>query len=1551
MPESILAKLESSRKELLDLGLRNPLINYKRPKSKGLSIIDEKSVHVFDILVKQGKAMSFQGKPGNENIIPTLEFEEYAAEQQFQLYTDTKLQVNETETVLQNKLLNILYAANTSIEEHGVNILYITLGMIKWYDSAASEEERVAPLILIPVSLDRSSARERFRVRYSLEDIGHNLSFQAKLKAEFGIHIPDLTQSEDISVEDYFSQVANTIKSQPKWSVRMDQIELGFFSFGKFMIYHDLDNSKWPEQGKPVDHPILQSLFSDGFRDTKLTIPVDVNIDKDTDAHKLFQVVDADSSQVHAMLAVEEGKNLVIQGPPGTGKSQTITNIIANSIGQGKKVLFVAEKMAALEVVKRRMDMIGLGEACLELHSHKANKKQLHEELKRVLELGKPSIERLQQEVELLSNHKNEINDYCIAVNEPVEKSGLTPHQIYGLLLRIQEETGNRSLPKIAIHEIHEWTLEKQQLAESNALKIQERLKDIGVPSKLCFWGVGLKVLLPHEQENYKSIIQSALESVDMIRNEAAKVANIVSLSVPVNREECMKLATIVQLASVQPKLEGIAIHSQAWVLQKNDIEELLHTGKRLAELHHQYDPVFLPEAWDQDLLEVRQHLNEHGEKWYKFLLSDYNQAIKKLKLCCTAKLPNDLQSKIRYTDAIIERRRLDVMLKEDEMLAKELFGMSWKGRKSDWEQLNASFYYLRSVHLQIIDGSCPAELLNYLSKHNKPAIAAQCYESLIESLNHHGKSVQMAVDKLKLNEELRFKNGSFAHQLFINQSLCLTEWLEKFPEIQLAISWNNLVDVVNEQNLSFLIAASIDWTEASEFLNRALQKSWYEYLIEWVVNTRPPLRKFERSTHEEVIKQFKRLDIINLQCNRALAALKHYEQLPTIGAGGQVMVLRNEFNKRSRHMPIRKLVQEAGQAIQAIKPVFMMSPLSIANFLSPGSLEFDLVIFDEASQVRPVEALGAIFRGKQLVVVGDTKQLPPTSFFDTLNDNIDEEENVTADMQSILGMCDAQGSSQTMLRWHYRSRHESLIAISNYEFYENKLVVFPSPGSRNRMGLAFHYLPSSVYDRGQTRTNPKEAEYVAKAVMQHARQNPKQSLGVVAFSSAQREAIQNVLELERRTHPELEDFFRSHSDEPFFVKNLENVQGDERDVIFISIGYGKTKEGYLSMSFGPLNNDGGERRLNVLITRAKFRCEVFANITSADIDLSKSQKRGIAALKSFLHFAEHGKLDIPVETGRPFDSYFEEQVALQLTKLGYIVRQQVGSIGFYLDLAIVDPEHPGRYLLGIECDGAAYHSARSARDRDRLRQQVLEGIGWRIHRVWSTDWFRNPERELERLVEAIEKAKQIYHIEDIVEEDYNTEANFVREQTKEQVTDIRMYEFAILPREISSRDLHLHTVGKLASWVEEVVRVESPVHFDEAARRIVEAAGITRIGSRIKQQLWLAVQFAEGLKKIRVKGEFIWHSEMEVPVIRNRSEMSAGSKKVKYIAPEELVLAVEKVVSESIAIQPESAVPFIARIFGFSRVTEEVKEEILDIIKECLKQRKIQKDGEFLRV
>ncbi len=476
----------------------------------------------------------------------------------------------------------------------------------------------------------------------------------------------------------------------------------------------------------------------------------------------------------------------------------------------------------------------------------------------------------------------------------------------------------------------------------------------------------------------------------------------------------------------------------------------------------------------------------------------------------------------------------------------------------------------------------------------------------------------------------------------------------------------------------------------------------------------------------------------------------------PSRAAGaGKCAIVNQEIAKKRRHKPIRQLLKETGAAVQAIKPVFMMSPISVAQYLEPGGITFDLLLVDEASQISPVDALGAMARARQVVVVGDSKQLPPTRFFNKMLDDDespDDEESAfnAANLESILGLCVSQGLPQRMLRWHYRSRHHSLIAVSNREFYGSHLFVVPSPTTMTATsGLHFRFVKDGVFDRGETRTNRVEAAEIARAVIDHARNFPRKTLGVGAFSVSQRDAIRDELELLLRQETGLDEFFASGRPEPFFVKNLENIQGDERDVIFISVGYARDASGYMAMNFGPLSVEGGERRLNVLISRARERCEVFSSITADDIDLQGAKSRGAAVFKTFLRFAATGILDDPQPTGRDSDSEFERQVAEALEDLGHEVHRQVGTSGFIIDLAVVDPGCPGRYLLGIECDGATYQSARSARDRDRLRESVLRDRGWRIHRVWSTDWFHWPDEQLRKLVKAIDEARLDAEAED----------------------------------------------------------------------------------------------------------------------------------------------------------------------------------------------------------
>ena len=615
---------------------------------------------------------------------------------------------------------------------------------------------------------------------------------------------------------------------------------------------------------------------------------------------------------------------------------------------------------------------------------------------------------------------------------------------------------------------------------------------------------------------------------------------------------------------------------------------------------------------------------------------------------------------------------------------------------------------------------------------------------------------------------------------------------------------------------------------------------------------------------------------------------------------------------------------------------------------MEAGSVKFDLVIFDEASQVKPVDAFGAILRAGQAVVVGDDKQLSPTNFFEAAAQDRDDD-SATADIGSVLGLFASKGAPSKMLRWHYRSRHESLIAVSNQEFYDNNLLIFPSPDTgREEVGLRYHHLADTVYDRGGSSTNVEEAKAVAQAVMVHARDCPDMTLGVAAFRVSQTQVILDQLELLRREDPAHEGFFNSHSHEPFFVKNLETVQGDERDVIFVSIGYGRESNGRIGMNFGPLNTDGGERRLNVLITRARRRCEVFTNLTADDIDLGRTRSWGVRALKAYLAYAQHGTLESSTESGRESGSPFQDAVASRLSSLGYDIRQEIGSAGYFIDLAVLDPDRPGRYLLGIECDGATYHSSRYARDRDRLRQQVLVGLGWRIHRVWSTGWFRNPKRELGRLVEAIEGAKTPQVVDDAVsDDDVSIEREYATGTTRDGV-DIAEYRLVGLKMLPGNRELHALPTSMLASWVAEVVHVESPVHVSEVGRRIADAAGV-RLSRRLQEALESAVDYAGDSPEVRRQGDFLWRGDMESPALRDRGNIARTSRELELVAPEEIALAVERVVAGSYGIHRQEVPGAAVRLLGFVRVTQDMRTKVGSVVDEMIQDSRLVEQGDNL--
>ena len=1614
------AEIEKSRRDVLDLSLRNPLLNFRPSKRRGVQVVDELSREVFRIVVEGERVMYFLPVPEGEapergaqaaspladppladpppevpaKLLALLAQPAPDPDGTAARHTDNKLQTALTLAQLNLRLRETFRQARLSIEEQGVNILYLALGMLRWYESESSDTERRAPLVLVPVRLARSNVRENFKLSWTKDEIEPNLSLEAKLRQDFNVRLPEMPAEEDLDIDDYLARVGRAVAKQPRWLVSPDEIHLNFFSFSKLLIYKDLDSASWPEGSRPADHPLVRKLFGgEGFarEPSEFGSEGDVNGSGDGDErHRqrtngdlgeagLHPVVDADSSQTLAVLDAMAGRNLVIQGPPGTGKSQTITNLIGEALARGRTVLFVAEKMAALEVVKRRLDTVHLGDACLELHSHKTNKRAVLDELRRTLALGRPTADGGTEDRVLLEDSRNRLNDYSRAVNTPVAQSELTPHELVGRLAGLEADglvVEGRGLP---LSDTVSWTAEDFARRRALVAEMQELVAAIGIPRRHLWWTCGRLHFVPNDAHTVGELVAETAAAVSGLRRDSDALGTVLCRDAVFEEMKSGDIERAIRTAhraAEAPALLGADHRHPAWSTDDVRIADVASASGRYAEIGSRHDAVLMPEAWDQDVLAERQALRAYGEKWWRFLSGPFRAARRRVRGLCRDAAPEAVQHQIELLDGILEARRLRRTVAESHDVVARLFPTLALGDRVDAHRSFAdAANWLVLLHWDVAGGLVDPDIHDLLDRMSgkSPARAAGLpparptgtsaepteLTDAADACAHAMAALRDALDALTAAMELRtdrIEPGSALEELPYG---ALDAWLrdarERVASAHDVVRFNQLERKAAEAGIAEVAEAAASRADAARQLTGLFEHACYGAWLDLAFRERPTLAEFDGATHAGIVERFRELDMAQFHHNRALIAERHWRRLPRQHGGGQLGVLKREFQKKRRHLPVRVLMRRAGRAIQSIKPVFMMSPLSIAKYIPPGSVDFDLVVFDEASQVRPVEALGAIIRGRQAVVVGDSKQLPPTSFFDRMADDGDEDASQTADLESILGMFCAQGAPERMLRWHYRSRHESLITVSNHEFYDNRLVVFPSPDAgKVDTGLVFHHEPEALYQRRGI--NTVQAKAVAAAVMEHARGTPGLTLGVAAFSNVQARRIEDEVDILRRRDPSCEEFFAGHPEEPFFVKNLENVQGDERDVILISIGYGKIDGAYLPMNFGPLNRDGGERRLNVLITRARRRCVVHSNFVGADLDLRRSRARGVEALKTFLEYAETGNIDVPQATGREADSPFEEAVAARLRAAGHDVAHQVGSAGFFIDLAVVDPARPGRFLLGIECDGAAYHSARSARDRDRLRQQVLEGLGWTIHRIWSTDWFRNADAELAKVEIAIRMAQAAALVPEpdaVPEREPARPLERASEPEPEVPPPTRPYTVARLDIGGLWEPLHEVSPGRLADWIAQVVEVEGPVHLDEVTVRIRTAVGVGRAGSRIRKQMRLGARAgaSRGLYTIDADGFLRWPGRETTEARRRNGNLPPSLRDPRRIAPEEVGVALIHAVRVSYGIAPEDAVREAVRLFGFKRGGQKIAKRFRQVLDRLVADGDLVREGSLLQV
>ena len=1492
-PEGRLAKWKS---KLLDLTLRNRLLNFKPTKSN-LKVIVHNPVALEDKL-SEGREFRVKAAPqimdgedpraaavfkGRTGQAPLLAFVEDAL-------AKNELVVDISEEKLNDRLTEIFRAAETGKEEGGVNTLFLVFGLLQWQEDKNSEACHLAPILLVPVTITRQSVRTGFRLTRHDDDALVNPTLLQKLANDFQLKMPsfDVLPSDEkgLDVEKVFQTFRLAITEMPGWEVK-EQVHLGIFSFTKYLMWKDLqDRQKQLQENAVVAHLINNpgTAFSESTEEFAAE-----SLDERFAPQKVYAPMLSDSSQLRAICVADAGNNLVLEGPPGTGKSQTITNLICHLLVTGKTVLFVSEKMAALEVVHRRLTSIGLGPFCLELHSAKAKKSEVLTQLGKALDAGNArTVKDWELEAEKLAGLRGELNALVDALHK-IHPNDLTIYDAIGTCIKYPH-----------------WKPAVLDWADPE----QHSRKDLDNLRTLCrqmaalagqLHGLSAHPLMAIKRTAWTpSWQQELLDAAHGLSVAASATQELITpflhlLGRPESGSSWSELAALDRLADILLKASAVpagVARAATDEVARNHLKILRHHGLQREAAWKSFEGAYREEVANLNGPELEMQWGAANSTWWPKSWFAKRACLKRFGLYrVDRKAPgeseaNGLIGALRKLND--EDKALAAMGAEATVLLQDEFN----AHKTDWSAVDAHEKWAKDysdalAQLAVGDitlhGGLVSRLLPYVTE-NRSMLRANGV--LGGALIRYRDAYRQMAGEVRRVTELSGAQDSLieeAHAAGAIQRLLaqLQGWQHATHQIQPWCLWQNNREKAISAGLPGIVrpleAGEVALADISEFFEYTYQNWW----VRKAMDREPVLCTFSSADHERKISEFKESDKRFQMLTQQYAVAMLSGQIPSNtalapGADSEMGKLRRELTKQRNHTPIRQLIKNLPTLLSKLKPCLLMSPLSVAQYLEAGHQPFDVVIFDEASQIPVWDAVGVIARGKQLVCVGDPKQLPPTNFFNRVDEddsNLGEDE--VQDLESILDECLSIGLPKLGLDWHYRSRHESLITFSNATYYDNRLITFPSPVTEDTAVRLERV--QGVYDRGGSRTNRAEAEAIVASIEKHylSPEGRKQSLGVVTFNKAQQSLIENLLDARRRASAKLDHAIAECSLEPLFVKNLENVQGDERDLIYFSITYGPDAAGKVALNFGPLNLEGGHRRLNVAVSRARQGVVIFSTLMPEQIDLSRVRAAGVRDLKNYLDFAIRGPRAL-IEQSSPIglepDSPFEKQVINQLREKGWTVHPQVGVSGYRIDIGVVDPRAPGRYLLGVECDGATYHSAATARDRDRLRHLILEGLGWELHRIWSTDWWRNPSEPMQKILARLEHLLTVESSdEDIPAEASNASAEAPEPEAIEVLAYAKMVQPEPAPEHVLPAYRSAEIAGGnpevfyapesrtvLAGQLSQVINTEGPIADSALFRRVARAWGLARTGRRIEELLRHRVP-ASCVRSVEGETTFYW--------------------------------------------------------------------------------------------
>lgn len=1554
----ISAQLARWQERLLDLSRANPLLGLNRSRMTRLRVTNPPASQLFAAFVAGEAVLRMplvrKSRPRNEPGEGEGEIEEPTwTLEPGDITFDMPL------PDLGRRLKRVYDNARATVEERGVTTLHLTFGVLRWSDPTLGESE--SPLWMVPCQLASTGLTTAMRLSRADEEMQLNPALELYLRDRHKIVLPSLPEEvTDETLTPYLDAVRRAV-AEPGWRVD-ETVWLSTFNFEALVIYNDLEQLR----EAAMRHPLIAALARAGG-ELEASEALGEDLDALPPEITPLQVMETDSSQLEALARAVAGRHVVVHGPPGTGKSQTITALIADAIGRGKKVLFVSAKIAALEVVRRRLRELGLERFCLEAHSTKAGKAKVVDELRRTLDADElRGGDGLGDDLEALRRTRDQLNEYVRALHARQEPLGLTAYRAIGKVARLSKAPELRfALP---------W-------ADPLLATRDELGAALAAIDELRAHADVFDARMAHPWRGYtgrggdlaeREALEDALKEIRLAVAELRAALHDLTELIPSGAK--------LTLAELERAAGGLDAFASVERLPANWRTVVFEALKAEAD-------VFEAAAGLAESLLREREMHDHS------LTIEPAQAVELLR-----PLRERYRSRLSWARPSYWRWRSAVRRQLRPGAGRDRAALTtYLERAEWWVSASAELGGLRP-RLEREVGSAyrdPAALLRSAKQYRaaqvlratavvtgalvQPTAATQdAARRLVSALPGRRAALAEALARV----DAAWPGGLVEAQHSADAALDALDARCAEPLGALAkreewIFLRRMLDHCASLGLAPFIDAlgSVSARDA----RAAFERRFYAHWASAAIARTPALARALGTGREELIDRFKRLDQrIHLSAIRQVRAVASgpARQVraadPRVGAASQVGILRVELQKRRRLKPLRRLFAEVPQVLQALKPCMLMSPVSVSTYLKPGSLEFDLVVFDEASQLLTPEAVPAILRAKQVVVAGDANQLPPTTFFSAqllaADDEVDEDAYASEQLESLLDDCVVLRPQfeESWLRWHYRSRDERLIKFSNHYFYEGRLHTFPAPSTGgDGRGVRLVHVPNGVWGRGLDKRNPREARRVAQVVLEILEAYPNRSIGVVAMNVSQKEAIDDALSEELLERPDLRTLWEQKlqdAEEPAFVKPLEQVQGDERDTMVISVGYGPDHAGNVFHNYGPLNMEGGWRRLNVLVTRAKWQTILVTSLRSVQLANVNPNNRGAMALRNFIAYAEAGG-ELPEALSRPTDAEtndFEDAVREALRDRGLAVDTQVGAGPFRIDLAIRDRQEPGRYVLGIECDGASYHGSRTARDRDLARHEVLRRMGWRLHRVWSTDWFRDPEAALSGILRSLEQAEAApietfaevepvaAEMEPAVVENAEESAAAPPPSSTPDVAGVpyeRYRHRGLRGRDFLLRPQYQHS---LADNVVALVSVEGPVLLDVLIERLKEVHGVARAGDNVRGNVLGAVRRAKQSGRVEVvedDGDVVLRSR-GAQLSAFRLPNDGIQRSLEEIPREEIALAVTHVVRSQFGMLRERIPSAVANVFGFDRARAPSYDRVREVVDALVEHGQLRLSG-----